>query len=114
MLPQDYRDPQEHQDSQLLVVVVIVDNQAFQGRGGKREKQVLQDCLCQVLQDALGLLAPRVHKGFLDLQVSPQQDKTALLESLGVLVCREIGVIRERRARRVRDAQGVAMSEYDS
>lgn len=114
MLPQDYLDPQEPQDSQLLVAVVNVGHQAFQGREGKKEKQVLQDCLCQVLQDALGLLARRDHKGFLDLQVSPQQDKIASSESLGVLVCREIGVIRERRARRVRDAQGVAMFEYDS
>lgn len=84
------------------MVVVSLDLQASQEKEVRRERPALQGCLCQVLPDVPALLVPRVHQGPLDLQAFLRQDKTASLESLVALVCREKEVTQESQARKVR------------
>lgn len=107
-------DLQEHQDSQLLVVVVSLEHRAFQEKEVKKESPAFQGCLCQVPLDVQDPQGPRVYKVHLDLQAFPQ-DKAALLESLDVLAYREREGIQERLARKVRNAGAIfALAKYPS
>lgn len=107
---QVYPDPQEHLDSQLLVAVVSLDHRAIQESEVKREKRVRRGFLCQVLQDVRGLLVSRAHQDSPELQAIPQEDKTAWLENLGALVCREIEDTQEKLGRKVIKATPVSIA----
>lgn len=100
-------DLQDNQDFQLLVVVVVLDHQASQGREVTRVNQVLQESPCQVHQEDQGHLVPRVCQDLLDLQAFQLQDKTVLVEILGVPVYREREGTLEKLARKVRRATHV-------
>lgn len=102
-LLQVFQDPQEHLDSQLLAVVVSLDNRATQESEDRRENRVLQGFLCLVLQGVQEVLVSRGHQDSLDLLAIPQEDKTAWLENQDVLVCKEIEVIQEKLGREVRE-----------
>lgn len=95
-------DLQEHQDSQLSVVVVSLEHQASQEIEDKKESPAMQGCLCQVPLDVQGPQVPLVHKVHLDLQAFPQA-KAVLLESLDVLASREREGTQERLAKKVRN-----------
>lgn len=83
------------------MAVVSLDHRAIQESEVKREKWVRRGFLCQVLQDVQGLLVSRAHQDSPELQVIPQEDKTAWLENLGALVCREIEDTQEKLGRKV-------------
>lgn len=82
--------------------MVSLDLQVSQARGVRRESLVLLGFLCLVPQDVQELLVYRVHKGNLDLQAFPVEDKIASLASLDVPVRREREGTLEKQARKVR------------
>lgn len=81
--------------------MVSLDHRAIQESEVKRENWVHRGFLCQVLQDVQGLLVSRAHQDRPELQAIPQEDRTAWLENLGALVCREIEDTREKLGRKV-------------
>lgn len=87
--------------------MVSPDLQVSQAREVRRETLVLQGSLCPVPQDVQEVLVPRVHKGNLDLQAFPVEDKIASLGSLDVLARREREDTLEKQARKVRGATPV-------
>lgn len=91
-----------------MEVVVSLDHLASQEREVRRENLVLQGCLCQVPQDVQGLPVFRVNLAFQDLQAF-QQDRTVSLESLGAQVYREREASQERRVRKVRNSEQLAI-----
>lgn len=92
-------DLQEHQDSQVPVLVVSLEHRASQEREDRKENPALQDWLCRVPLDVQVPQVPRVHQDPPDLQASPQG--VVLAESLDVLAHREREGTQERRARKV-------------
>lgn len=93
-------DHQEHQDSQLSVVVVSLEHRASQEREDRKETPALRQFLCQVPLDVQDPQVPRVNKASPDLQVIPR-DRIVLPESLDALAFRERGDTREIQARKV-------------
>lgn len=99
---QVYLDLQELQDFQPSAAAAFPDLQVSPEREARRETWALQDSLCRVPRDALGLLDCRDHQGPPDLRVSPPQGGAASRESLAVLGFRESEDTPERRARKVK------------
>lgn len=91
-------------------MVVSLEHRATPEREDKRENQALQGFLCLVLQGAQELLVSRGHQDSLDLLAIPQEDKTAWLENLDVLVCKEIEVIQEKLGKKVKRATPVLIA----